>query len=94
VGGHCSTLAARVASFGGEKFSYAMSLDSPQHHLPPYTTLVGFFMIDYYWCYFLVLFFSLFSLKVHVGHLKFQGSPLSCIYLSIGRQNSYLKFFL
>jgi hypothetical protein len=51
-------------------------------------------MIDYYWCYFLVLFFSLFSLKVHVGHLKFQGSPLSCIYLSIGRQNSYLKFFL
>jgi len=43
MGGHRSTLATHVASFGGENFSYAMSLDSPQHPLPPYIALVGFF---------------------------------------------------
>jgi hypothetical protein len=32
---------------------------------------------------FFSFFFSLFSLEIQADHLKFQGSPPSCMYLSV-----------
>jgi len=39
------------------------------------------------------MFFYSFSLKIHVGHLKFQNNPLSCMYLSDSPQSFDLRFF-
>jgi hypothetical protein len=66
------------------------SLDFSRCPLPQTMMRVGYFSVD---CLQQSFFFPFYlsSLEIHDGHLQFQGSPLSCVYLNV---NSHFFLFV